>query len=197
MDEPEVVSSVSRWEWDRSEETVTRVLGRAKTVTWASAAGFSVVLVSTGWVLATGILRESAVIYGVLGGVLCGYLVRAAYVGAGVRRAVAPVKAAIVPAAVQRASEAQLVSLVVNGGSMFDPYVLLRAVPGDALVEITGEDLAARDMPRPGFWQLLMTGPDGTYYDDGSGTMARPADHVSGDFGGGDIGGGGDVGGSP
>ncbi|QGG42026.1 hypothetical protein [Aeromicrobium yanjiei] len=192
MDGPEVVSSVSRWEWDRTRETVTRVLGRAKKVTWVSALAISIVLVSTGWVFTTGILRESAVIYGVLGGILCGYLLRAAYVGAGVRRAVAPVKAAIVPDAVQRASEAQLVSLVVNGGSMFEPYVLLRAVAGDALVEITREDLAARDMPRPGFWQLLMTGPDGSYYDDGSGTMSRPADHLSGDLGSG----GGDGGGS-
>ncbi|MCW2824634.1 MAG: hypothetical protein JWQ91_1551 [Aeromicrobium sp.] len=193
-----VVASVGRWEWDRAAAEVSRVVGRAKFVTWLSAAAIAVVLAALGCVLTTGILRESSLIYGALAGVAGGFVVRAVYVGTQVRRAVAPVKAAVVPRAVDRASEAQLVSLLVNGGAMFAPYVLLRARPGDATVEITRSDLTEGPFPRPGFWQLMMTGPDGSYYDDGSGTMDGAATTAGGDVGGGfggdfggDFGGGG------
>jgi hypothetical protein len=167
----EVVAAMLRWEWDRGTTSVNRVLDRAKAVTWASAALCGAVLVVAGWVTTSGILHWSAVIYGVGLGIAAGYGVRAVYVAVRVRRAVAPLRRLLVPDVVEEARTAQLVSLFVNHGSMFEPYVLLRANVEDAQVEISREDLADRKWPRPGFWQLLFTGPDGTYYDDGSGTM--------------------------
>lgn len=190
MDERPVVARISRWEWDSSAATIERVLERARVVTWVSAVVLGAVLVGVGWVLTTGILHWSAVIYGALGGVAGGYLVRGVYVALRVRHAVAAVKAAIVPAAVDRATEAQLAALVVNGGSRFDPYIVLRVEKGEALVEITRSDLADRPMHRPGFLQLLLTGPDGVYYDDGHGTWdGSGSDGGDGDGGGFDGGG--------
>jgi uncharacterized membrane protein YgcG len=199
--------TLNRWTWDRASESVDRVLRRAKLVTWASAAVASVVLVSAGWATFSGILRESAIIYGVLAGVAVGYVVRGLYVTGAVRRAVAPVKAAVVPALVPSAREPQLVGLLVNGGTLFG-YQQVRVIRTDeAVVEIGLSDLAAQRFPRPGFFQLLMTGADGSYYDDGSGTMdgadadgsggagGGGGDFGGGDFAGGDFGGGGDGGG--
>ncbi|KQX76255.1 hypothetical protein [Aeromicrobium sp. Root472D3] len=175
MGERTVVASMPRHEWDRATTSVTRVLDRAAAVTWWTAAATSLVLVTAGWFSATGILRWSAVVYGIALGVGAGYGVRAVYVAVRVRRAVRPLRRLLVPDVVAEARAAQLVSLLVNHGSIAEPYLRLRAAVEEARVDISREDLADRPWPRPGFWQLLFTGPDGTYYDDGSGTMDQPA----------------------
>jgi hypothetical protein len=194
----EATTSMSRWEWDRAKNQISTVLGRARRVTWFTAAVVGLAAATTGWFLTTGVLRGSSIIYGALAGVVGGYAIRGLYVAHRVRRAVAPVRKAVVPGLVPSANEAQLASLVVNGGFLFT-HRQVRADADDATVRLTVSDLADRDWPRPGFWQLLFTGPDGAYYDDGSGTMAQGSDDR--DFGGGDVGdlgdvvGGGDFGG--
>jgi hypothetical protein len=180
-DERRVAASTTRQEWDRALTTVTRVLDCATRVRWVASAVVAVVLVAAGWWATSGVLRWSAVLYGTGLGLGAGHLVRSAYVARGVRRAVRPLGRLLVPDVVAEAGSAQLVSLLVNRGAMFEPYVQLRAVVGEEQVDVTLEDLADREWPRPGFWQLLFTGPDGTYYDDGSGTM----DDAAGDDGGG------------
>ncbi len=171
--------SLNRWTWDQARASVAGALGRARFVTWSTAAVTSAACAGAGWVLTTGILRESAIIYGILAGVLVGYVARGAYIATAVRRAVAPIRSAIVPALVPAARSAQAAALVMHGGSLFR-YDLLRVVrQDDAVVEIAKSDLTTQSFPRPGFFQLLMTGADGMYYDDGNGTMdqaSRDAD---------------------
>ncbi|KAA1372454.1 hypothetical protein [Aeromicrobium fastidiosum] len=111
---------------------------------------------------------------------------RAVYVALRVRRAVGRVRRVLVPDVVGQARAAQLVSLLVNHGAMFERYLLLRAGVDEAQVDIWWEDLADRPWPRPGFWQLFLTGPDGTYYDDGSGTMDDAAEGAAGGAGDGE-----------